>query len=134
MTKTFEPNIYKLDDYVLVRALLPLTVRDLSDVLRRTYEDNSISYWGTPTDPIEEVDGCPISVTIKEDEDLHLITLTVDQIRKTIELIVTGGSDLNRETRNAVSDAVSDQCLGCLDAEATDAVIQIACFGYLKYA
>lgn len=127
-------QLYKLDDTVLVRALMPLTVRDLSDVLRRTYEENSISYWATPIDPIEEVDGCPVSVTLREDNEMHTITLTVDHIRKTIELIVTGGSDLNRETRNAVSDAVSDQCLDFLDADAIDAVIQLACFSYLKYA
>lgn len=127
-------NLYKLDDYVLVRALLPLTVRDLSDVLARTYEDRSIDYWGRAVDPIEKVDGCPISVTIEEDEDFHQITLTVDRIRQAIEYIMTGTFETNREIRNAVSDAVADQCLGYLDADAVDAIIQVACFTYLKYA
>lgn len=127
-------QLYKLDDTVLVRALLPLSVRDLSDVLARTYEDRTIAYWGRAVDPIEKIDGCPVSVTIEEEEDLHLITLNVDHIRRAIEGIVTGSFETNREIRNWISDAVSDQCLGCLDAEATDAIIQIACFTYLKYA
>ena len=130
LTKT----IYNLESNVLVKALLPLTVRDLSDVLLRAIEEPVINYWAHGMQATNSVDGSPTEIVLIEDHDLHSITLTVDRIRQTLEQILVTGMELNSQTRNSIRDAVSDQCLGYIDSDDVDAIIQLACFGYLKYA
>lgn len=66
-----------------------------------------------------------------DDNEKHEVTPA--QIEQAMVDIYTGKTDVNRSIVDSVTSAIMEEEYGEVDANAADAIIQIACFGEIVY-
>lgn len=124
-------NVYTVESEIYIRALLPLTVGDLSQVLHRLDRNDDILMWVGRieiTHSATEDGSQPIVMTVWDANTWETHELSVDSVKRALEEISLGMTDLQKQTRLEIRDAIQDGSLVSLSSDAYDALIQIALF------
>lgn len=111
---------------------LELTADDFADIVDAACM--AIGYWARNTEFIEPYNenDPPSTLTVVCDEGrIHLLTAPL--IEEAMSKIVENKIEVSNSTRNDVTRSIKENDMSYIDANAADAIIQVACFGEIVY-
>lgn len=110
-----------------------LTVDDFADIIDAA--GYAIGYWADEAEYNEpyHADDSEATYTVSCEERTQIYTLTKQDIEKAMALITEDKVSISPSIRSDVMSAIKENDYGYIDGYASDAIIQVACFGEIVY-